>query len=220
MTTTARALLWIAIAISALMLAACSRDVPPLGCEDPDFNCYMRQAIAGMTVVRENISIWSNWSRALQIASVVCSIVATIVIALQTDQNRNWTRPIGLVASALVTGIASAVTTFHMDENVDRNVEVLERMANITNDFGFKTDELTAGRTLEELKSAHKNNAEFRDKSNKITKEFVDSYNKVKIDMLKLSGASAKLKSVPAPVPQQSPAAPAKEDSQPKKKAP
>ena len=220
MNATIRLLVQIAIVTSVISLSGCTKDVPPIGCDDPDFNCYSQQAVRGIAILRRNISTWANWNRALQISSVICSIIATIMIALQGEQNKAWTRPIGLVASALVTGLASAAMTLHMDENVDRHVDILERMANITNEFGYKSDELAAGRTLDELKQLYKKDADFRDKTNKLTKRFVDDYNKAKIDLLRLSGATARLGAVAAPPKDQTPAASAKDDSAPKKKTP
>ena len=135
------------LAVALLALAACTPDVPPIGCEDPDFACYIDQALKGMVVVRQNISAWSNIYLAAQVLIAVSSLVATVVIALQGDQNRYWTRPTGLVATALVTGITSALVSFHVPETIDKMIDIVGNMATTINDFDGKREKLVAGRS-------------------------------------------------------------------------
>jgi hypothetical protein len=81
-------------------------------CVDPDFDCYSKQMLAGVWTVRESISYWSNLHLALQIFIAVARIVTTVMIALEGDENGHWTKPIGLVATALVTGLTSPLVSF------------------------------------------------------------------------------------------------------------
>ena len=104
-----RIFLFLLTLVAAATIAGCAQDVPPINCQVPDFNCYQVQALRGITVVRENIGYWSNVNLCAQIAIALSGLVATIVIALQDSANRKWTRPIGLVATALVTGMTSAL---------------------------------------------------------------------------------------------------------------
>lgn len=76
------------LAVGISTLTGCAKDVPPIACADADFDCFVRQATAGITIVRENISYWSNVNLIGQALIVVAGIVATIMIALQGDENK------------------------------------------------------------------------------------------------------------------------------------
>jgi hypothetical protein len=173
--------------------------VSPIDCRDPDFQCYIDQAVKGITIVRQNISYWSNVYLIAQIFVVLSGIIATVMIALQGDENRHWTRPIGLVATALVTGLTSALVSFHVPENIDKLVDIVSNMTNITNSFDYETEKLAAGKTREQVEDAFKSDPKFRESVNDLSKKFVDDYNKVKIDMIRLSGTAAKLNSIAPP---------------------
>jgi hypothetical protein len=101
-------------------ISGCAQDVLPINCNDPDLQCYVDQAVKGIIIVRENISYWSNVHLIIQFLIVLCGIIATVMIALQGDENKHWTRPIGLVATALVTGLTSALVSF-MSRTISTN---------------------------------------------------------------------------------------------------
>jgi hypothetical protein len=37
---------------------------------------------------------------------------------------RYWTRPVGIIATALVTGIASLTTVLHVPDNIDKLIDI------------------------------------------------------------------------------------------------
>src|SRR4051812_44069462 len=152
-------------------LTGCAQDVPPIACADADFDCFVKQAAAGIKIVRENISYWSNVNLIGQALIVVAGIVATIMIALQGDENKVWTRPIGLIATALVTGMTSALVSFHVPDNVDKLVDILGNMTTITNEFGYQSSKLSEGKDLPEAQQRFKSDAAFRNAVNDLTKK-------------------------------------------------
>jgi hypothetical protein len=127
---------------------------------------------------------------------VVAGIVATIMIALQGDDNKVWTRPIGLIATALVTGMTSALVSFHVPDNVDKLVDILGNMITIANEFGYQSAKLSEGENLTEVQQRFKTDIAFRNSVNELTKKYVDDYNGIKIDMLKLSGSASRLTTI------------------------
>jgi len=189
----------ISILALAVAMSGCAQDVPPVNCEAPNFQCYIDQALKGVTVVRQNIAYWSNVHFIVQVFIVVFGIVATIMIALQGDQNRYWTRPIGLVATTLVTGLTSALVSFHVPDNIDKLIDVVGRMVIITNEFDYQANKLKAGRSQNEIEEAFKRDSNFRDKAMDLTRKFSTEYNQAKLEMLKLSGSAARLTAISAP---------------------
>jgi hypothetical protein len=189
--------------LSALCLAlsGCAADVPPVNCNDPDFRCYIEQATRGIVAVRENINYWANMNLFGQAFIVISGIVATIMIALQGDNNKHWTRPIGLIATALVTGVTSALVSLHVPDNVDKLIDSMGKMTLIVNQFDHDQERLVAGRNQQQVAEAFKNDAQFRDAVNDLTTKFSTDYNKVKLDMLRLRGSAARLLANPAPNP-------------------
>lgn len=187
------------LVLALLLLNACTPDVPPVSCNDPDFQCYIDQALKGILVVRQNIGNWANVYLGAQILITLSGLVATIMIALQGDENRYWTRPTGLVATALVTGVTSALVSFHVPDTIDKLIDVVGNMSTAVNDFDYKREKLVAGRSQQEVNEAFKNDAKFRNSVNDLTTEFAVNWNRIKIDLLKLSGSASKLNSVSAP---------------------
>jgi hypothetical protein len=189
-----RGVLWSIVILSlAVAISGCSRDVPPVCCECLDFQCYMTQATKGVGVVREEIEFWSLVHLVARGLTVVFGLVATIMLAIQGDKNKWWTRPTGLVATALVTGLTSALISFHVPENVDKLVDIVGDMAKIANEFDSQAQKLKEGRSKEEIENAYRNDPEFRNKVIDLTNRFANDYNKIKLDMLRLKGSAAKL---------------------------
>lgn len=178
----------ILICVSAISISGCIADVPPMNCQDPDFACYINQAMKGVVVVRGEIAFWSKVNLIMQVLIATFGIVATVMIALQGDKNKHWTRPIGLVATALVTGLTSALVAFHVPDNVDKLIDTVERMTIVTNEFDNNAEKLKAGRSDEEVKEAYKKDRKFREAAGDLTTKFCYDYNKDKISMLRLLG--------------------------------
>jgi hypothetical protein len=181
-----------------VLLSGCASDIPPMYCADPDLKCYISQAVKGITVIRENIQYWSNIQIIGQAVVVVSGIVATIMIALQGDDNKWWTRPTGLIATELVTGTTSALVAFHVPDSIDKLIDILDRMTVITNEFDAKADQLVAGRSQEEVDKAFKTDPKFREDVANLTNKFASEFNKAKIDVLRTLGTAARL-NAPAP---------------------
>jgi hypothetical protein len=199
------------LALAVAGLSGCARDVLPTECTDPDFDCYSRQMLAGIKVVRDSISYWSNLHLAVQIFIALSGIVATIMIALQGDDNRHWTRPIGLIATAMVTGLTSALVSFHVPDNIDKLIDVGERMTALANDFDYRAVKLKAGRSKQEIEEAFKRDPRFREAENDLTYKYTNEYNKIKSEMLRLGGSAARLTAPASPPP-----APKEEQAKPK----
>lgn len=201
----------VALACLVLAVTGCAQDVPPINCGETDFKCYNDQALRGIRVVRENISYWSNVNLIGQALIVISGIFATVMIALQGDNNKYWTRPVGLVATALVTGITSALVSFHVPDNIDKLVDIVENMTNITNEFDYKTEKIIGGKNPQDIEEAYRTDQKFRESVNEVTKQYADDFNKLKVNMLRLSGTAAKLSSIPtAPTPSNPPQSPLK----------
>jgi hypothetical protein len=186
-----------AILILTGVLAGCAKDIPPLNCVDPDVNCYIDHAVKAATVVRANIDYWSNVNLIAQVLIVVFGIVSTIMIALQGDDNRYWTRPIGLISTALVTGLTSALVSFHVVGNVDKLVDIYSKIGSITNQLESQLEPRTGGKTPEEFKKMYKDDSEFRTWYGGIIDAYVKNFNDLKVDMLKISGSAAQLNASP-----------------------
>ena len=181
------------LSIASAMLFGCAREPQTVLCADPDFDCFSNQAFQGIAAVRESISYWSNINLIAQIFIALSGMVATVMIALQGDENRHWTRPIGLIATALVTGLTSALVSFHVPDNVDKLVDIVDRMVTTQVAFAHEAGELTAGKPKEEVEKVFQKDAEFSKAVNRLTTRFTNDYNKIKIDLLKLHGTAARL---------------------------
>ena len=140
---------------------------------------------------------WSTVNLIAQILIVFFSILSTLMIALQGDSNKYWTRPIGIIATTLVTGISSALVTFHIPENVDKVISAASKMVDIDNDFDYKLEKLKQGKTQAEINEAYRNDAAFREAVNQLTKDFSDSQNKIRMDLLRIKGTSSQLNTKP-----------------------
>jgi ABC-type arginine transport system permease subunit len=72
---------------------------------------------ANIAVLRQ-IDRWHLLNVAFQVLSVALGVVATLMMALQSDKNQRWTKPIGIIATTLITGIVTVYTVFHIRENL------------------------------------------------------------------------------------------------------
>jgi hypothetical protein len=92
--------------------------------------------------------------------------------------------------------MTSALVSFHVPDNVDKLVDILGNMTTITNEFAYQSTKLSDGKDLKEVQERFKTDATFRTSANELTKKYVDEYNGIKIDMLKLNGTASKLSSI------------------------
>jgi hypothetical protein len=131
------------------------------------------------------------------------------MIALQGDENRYWTRPIGLISTALVTGLTSALVSFHVSGNIDKLIDIYSNIAAATNKLELELVSKTGGRAPAEIQDQFKNDKDFRDWYWSIVRPYVESFNKSKVDALKIYGSAAELNSVATPKLEPEPAKPA-----------
>ena len=96
---------------------------PPVDCGD-DNSCYVKTTLEAMRAISAQIDYLDLITNYSIIFVGVCGILATVMIALQGDDNRVWTRPIGIVATALVTGITALVSSFHVPETKDGLIDI------------------------------------------------------------------------------------------------
>lgn len=186
--------------VCTILLTACAHDQPPTGCDDTDFLCFENHAMKVMNVVRTDISYWSNINLIAQVSIVIAGIIATIMIALQGDENKHWTRPVGLIATALVTGISSALGSFHVPENVDKLVDIVAKMDKRMNEFDYQLVK-NFGADKEKIKIEYLKNENFRNSVNDVTFAFANDFSALKIELLRLNGTAARLTSVNASSP-------------------
>lgn len=191
------------LVLAVLALSGCAQDVAPKICAEWDFDCYTEQALGGLKAVRENISSWTRLNLIGQILVLFLSIVATLVIALQDENNKHLTRTASLVITALVTGITSALVTFQVPENIERLADVLGEMTTETNKFMLGAEKLKGGRDKDELRKVYREDPVFRNAAIELNASYVGSYNKLKLDLLKLGGKAVNLRT-----PQQTPPPP------------
>jgi len=187
---------WIFVAISVMALSGCVQEAPPITCADTDFQCIESQAVTGIRIVRQLIDQWSRINLAGQVVIVLSGMIATVMIALQGDANKYWTRPVGLVATALVTATTSALVSFHVEDNIDKLVDMADQLQVVTNNFDYKAAKLKAGKSDKEINESFSKDEKFRAAVNDLTFQFATDYNKIRIGLLRLRGTASRLNSI------------------------
>ncbi|WP_210187362.1 hypothetical protein [Methylobacterium sp. 13MFTsu3.1M2] len=147
-----------------------SRARPPEDCV-LEIKCYVQHAIAQLNEIRSDIDWWNSIWLYSVIFVGICGIVATVMIALQGDDNKYWTRPVGIVATSLVTGVTALTTTLHIPETIDKYIEVYSNIGTRTNLFKQEA----RGKTGDEL--------------NNVMTDYANDYNKYRIELLKIKGS-------------------------------
>jgi|SRR5215471_21733055 len=103
------------------------------------------------------------------------------MIALQGDANRYWTRPVGIIATSLVTGITALVTSFHVQENIDKLIDIYSEMSIISNNFQHDISN-KSGNDADDLTNAYN-----------------DKFLKLKTELLRIGGSAGRLNTRPPP---------------------
>ena len=181
------------VMFSSMLLVGCTSDVPVEHCNNWDFDCSTKRALENMNVVKENIEFWSLINIAGGVSAVAFGVIATLMIALQGDENRHWTRPIGIIATTLVTGISSALVNFHVPDNIDKLIDIAGKMADNTIEFEKRADNLRAERDKKTVESDYRTDQSFRESVNALVQEFANKQNKLKLEMMKIKGTAARL---------------------------
>ena len=149
--------------------------------------------LANMKAIYNTIGSWSTLNLVVGILIALAGIVSTIVIALQGDQNRYWTRPIGLIATALVTGLSSALVSFHVSDNIDKLIDVYQKMNVISGQYASAYEILQAGRSKDEVAKQYQNDAEFRKKVVELKEKYVGEFAQAKLEGMRIYGSAARL---------------------------
>jgi len=108
------------------------------------------------------------------------------MIALQGDENRYWTRPVGIIATALVTGIASLTASLHVPDNIDKLIDIRRQFTALVNNFEYDIQRKSG------------------DEADEVRKKFADEYSLLNSERLKLKGSAGRLNigQTPTPAPQ------------------
>ena len=180
-------------ALVCLTLSGCGQDVGYSRiCDDPDFGCYFNRALAIVNGAEHWLNKWIQIHLGLKIAIVTFGILATVMIAL-TDQNtQRWAKPIGLIASALATGLTAGVSSFQIPENIDKLAENIKTLKQITNDFDSAKVTLVRGATPDEINQRFKTDEKFREAVNALTRKYVTDMNNIETDMVRVMGITAR----------------------------
>jgi hypothetical protein len=143
---------------------------PPVDCDD-DNPCYIKTTLEAMRAISAQIDYLDLITNYSIIFVGVCGILATVMIALQGDNNKVWTRPIGIVATALVTGITALVSSFHVPETKDGLIDIYGKIGTRVNSFIHDV----RGRSIDETDDARS--------------QYVTDWAVLKIELLKLKGS-------------------------------
>jgi hypothetical protein len=122
-------------------------------------SCYVDATIATINAITRDIDFWSQVQIATLIATVVFGVLATVMIALQGDDNRYWTRPVGIIATALVTGIASLTTALHVPDNIDKLIDIRRQFTSLVNNFEYDIQRKRAWRPTKFARNSPTNTA-------------------------------------------------------------
>jgi len=112
-------------------------------------------------------------------------VLATVMIALQGDENGYWTRPVGIVATALVTGIASLTSALHVPDNIDKLIDIRHQFTSLVNNFEYDIQRKSG------------------EEADEVRKKFADESSLLNSERLKLKGSAGRLNigQPPAPPP-------------------
>jgi hypothetical protein len=182
------------------LLTGCTQDIPTINCADPDVSsCYVKHATESVGIIRDNINIWSRILLIGQILVFIFGLLSTIMIALQGDKNKYWTRPIGLISTALVTGLTSALVSFHVTANIDKLIDIYSGITSSTNTLAINLSSMYAEGDPNEIQSKFKSDKNYQAEYWKIVGQYVSSFNKNRVDSLKIYGSAGQVNSIRAP---------------------
>ena len=183
------------VATLCMSLSCCVESFPPpIECGSDD-DCYIKHTLDTMGVVASQIDYWDNITLVAALAGFA-GIVATIMLALQGDENKYWTRPVGIVATALVTGVTALLTSFHLPENTDKYIMAYVQLGALNNNFE---------RDLRVAKTP--------DEKDALRFQYAGDYSRIKADLLKTKGSLSLVSRPPPPSPENPPAKPRQDGS-------
>jgi hypothetical protein len=174
------ALMWLAakqVPQLLVVLAPPEALPPPHACLDSE--CLLGVAHETMTFIYSNISYWDHVSYWSAVSAILFGTIATIMIALQGDTNRYWTRPVGIIATSLVTGIGGLTTSLHVTETIDKLVAVYSTVLTETNSYSLAVSAKDVSTNPRLAMS--------------ISVKFAQQLNEAKAELLKIKGSAARM---------------------------
>lgn len=113
-----------------------------------DLDCYVDHSMNLLSIIYSDIEFWGAARVVLQIAAVVFGVIGTVMMALPNNENK-IIKTVGIIATTLVTGIASGTSSLRIPERVQNLTRLYDEGMTITNDFkhdvnGKSGDELDA----------------------------------------------------------------------------
>jgi hypothetical protein len=89
--------------------------------------------VCSLNIIQGDLQFWYAINIVLQLSIIILSIVATLCIALQTEVNKMWVKPIGIVATVLIGGATTATNVFHVRETIDQLITGISDMTKLVN---------------------------------------------------------------------------------------
>jgi hypothetical protein len=177
----------VAIAILICSVAGCgnffSVEKPAVVCGDSDVDCLVQFARDRTDLIGSDINYWSNLLTYALLATIICGLISTVMISLQGDNNKIWTRPIGLVSTALGAAITALLSTFHVQDNIDKLIDIRSKLGILTNNFQYDV----RGKDKDQIAD--------------IALKFSLEFNKLSDERTKLKGSAGRLNTQPPAIP-------------------
>lgn len=111
---------------AVMTMVSCTPQVlpPPIACKSEDAKCFIDAATKTLSVIYSDINYWETVSFWSAVIATLFGVFGTVMIALQTDTNRKWTKPLAIIGTTAVTGITALTTAFHVPENIDKLIDI------------------------------------------------------------------------------------------------
>jgi hypothetical protein len=109
--------------------------IPTVNCPGLNPDCYVNGALTVVNWIDADITTWYIIQLSMVLIAGIAGIIATICLALQDSDNSHITKPIGITATALVTGMTALATSLHITDNIDKLIEIRLDMNSTLNTF-------------------------------------------------------------------------------------
>jgi hypothetical protein len=98
-----------------------------------DVGCHMMSVAGRIQKIGSDINDYTFYLRAATLASILLGIISTVVIGLQADSNKHWTKPIGLISTTVGAGMVTILSTFHIQEDISKLILLRSDMTALLN---------------------------------------------------------------------------------------
>lgn len=167
------------ILASSIFLSGCKSwlydEMPSINCKPDESDCIQEVASTAGNSLSSQIDFWSNWQLFLFVISIIAGIITAIIVAIQKDANAYWTKPAGIIATVMVTAAATILNTLHVQNNIDKLIEIRTSLKTAFNKY--------------EHSAKHATEADAHDKAY----EFASEYTKLMDEATKLKGSAGRL---------------------------